>query len=35
LTAGAERVHPYRKLFEAGPSTLAGWLASPAEAPAK
>jgi DNA-binding NarL/FixJ family response regulator len=27
LAAGAERVHPYRKLFEDGPDTLAAWLA--------
>jgi len=26
LEAGAERVHPYRKLFDNGPATLAGWL---------
>ena len=26
LAAGAERVHPYRKLFEDGPKTLALWL---------
>lgn len=26
LAAGAERVHPYRKLFEDGPETLATWL---------
>ena len=34
LAAGAERVHPYRKLFEAGPATLTAWLASAAEVPA-
>jgi DNA-binding NarL/FixJ family response regulator len=39
LDAGAERVHPYRKLFEDGPQTLARWLAAGAagaavEAPA-
>lgn len=28
LAAGAERVYAYRKLFEDGPATLAGWLAS-------
>ena len=28
LDAGAERVHPYRKLFEDGPATLARWLAT-------
>ena len=27
LAAGAERVHPYRKLFEDGPKVLAAWLA--------
>ena len=26
LAAGADRVHPYRKLFEDGPGTLATWL---------
>ncbi len=26
LAAGAERVYAYRKLFEDGPATLAGWL---------
>ncbi|HEY8990276.1 MAG TPA: hypothetical protein VIM39_14720, partial [Candidatus Limnocylindrales bacterium] len=26
LEAGAERVHPYRKLFENGPATLTSWL---------
>ena len=26
LAAGAERVHPYRKLFDDGPATLAKWL---------
>jgi DNA-binding NarL/FixJ family response regulator len=26
LAAGAERVYAYRKLFEAGPATLKGWL---------
>jgi DNA-binding NarL/FixJ family response regulator len=26
LAAGAERVHPYRKLFDDGPATLATWL---------
>jgi len=31
LDAGAERVHPYRRLFEDGPRQLAAWLAeSPA-----
>ncbi len=28
LAAGAERVYAYRKLFEAGPETLAAWLES-------
>jgi DNA-binding response OmpR family regulator len=28
IEAGAERVHPYRKLFEDGPPTLARWLAT-------
>lgn len=28
LAAGAERVHPYRQLFEDGPATLARWLAA-------
>jgi hypothetical protein len=27
LAAGAERVHPYRRLFEDGPRQLAAWLA--------
>ena len=26
LAAGADRVYAYRKLFEAGPATLAAWL---------
>jgi DNA-binding response OmpR family regulator len=26
LAAGAEKVHPYRKLFEDGPETLTAWL---------
>jgi len=26
LAAGADKVHPYRKLFEDGPKTLATWL---------
>ena len=26
LARGAERVYAYRKLFEDGPSTIAGWL---------
>jgi DNA-binding response OmpR family regulator len=28
LSAGADRVYAYRKLFEAGPDTLSHWLAS-------
>lgn len=28
LEAGAERVYAYRKLFEDGPATIAGWLAA-------
>jgi DNA-binding response OmpR family regulator len=35
LEAGAERVHPYRKLFENGPATLASWLNPEVEAPAR
>jgi DNA-binding NarL/FixJ family response regulator len=31
LAAGAERVYPYRKLFDDGPATLAGWLAGGAQ----
>lgn len=31
-TAGADRVYAYRKLFEAGPATLAAWIAK--ESPA-
>lgn len=27
LAAGADRVHPYRRLFEDGPRQLATWLA--------
>ena len=27
LAAGAERVYAYRKLFQDGPRTIAGWLA--------
>jgi NADPH:quinone reductase-like Zn-dependent oxidoreductase len=27
LAAGADRVHPYRQLFEDGPRQLARWLA--------
>lgn len=33
LTAGAERVYAYRKLFEAGADLMRGWLASAAPAP--
>lgn len=32
LAAGADRVYPYRKLFEDGPATLAAWLGRSAEA---
>lgn len=28
LLAGAERVHPYRQLFEDGPRQIARWLAA-------
>ena len=31
LAAGAERVHPYRKLFDDGEKTLAAWLAAAPE----
>lgn len=36
LAAGADRVHPYRRLFEDGPRQLALWLAEdhPVESPA-
>jgi DNA-binding NarL/FixJ family response regulator len=36
LAAGADRVHPYRRLFEDGPRLLAAWLAqvNGVEAPA-
>jgi hypothetical protein len=27
IAAGADRVHPYRRLFEDGPKQLAAWLA--------
>jgi DNA-binding response OmpR family regulator len=30
LSAGADRVYAYRKLFEDGPATIAAWLARPA-----
>jgi hypothetical protein len=35
IEAGADRVHPYRRLFEDGPRQLARWLAEdhPVEAP--
>ncbi len=32
LAAGADRVHPYRRLFEDGPRQLARWLALEAAA---
>ena len=35
LEAGAERVHPYRKLFDRGPATLAAWLNPEVEATAR
>jgi DNA-binding NarL/FixJ family response regulator len=35
LAAGAERVHPYRKLFEDGPATLGKWLNPVVEASAR
>jgi len=35
LTAGAERVLPYRRLFEDGPAILASWLAPKAEIPVR
>ena len=35
LEAGAERVHPYRKLFDRGPATLAAWLNPEVEAAAR
>jgi DNA-binding response OmpR family regulator len=28
LAAGADRVHPYRQLFEDGPRQIAAWLAT-------
>jgi len=33
MAAGAERVHPYRKLFEDGHAALAAWLGVPVPAP--
>lgn len=33
LASGAERVVPYRKLFEDGPATIGAWLVSGAPAP--
>jgi DNA-binding NarL/FixJ family response regulator len=35
LAAGAERVHPYRRLFDDGPATLAKWLNPAVEATAR
>jgi DNA-binding NarL/FixJ family response regulator len=35
LAAGAERFHPYRRLFEDGPATLARWLDTGLETPAR
>jgi DNA-binding NarL/FixJ family response regulator len=34
LAAGAERVYPYRKLFDDGPATIEKWLNPVVEAPA-
>ena len=31
IAAGADRVHPYRQLFEDGPRQLAAWLATEPE----
>ena len=31
LTAGADRVYAYRKLFDDGPAAITAWLARPAE----
>lgn len=35
LAAGAERVHPYRKLFDDGPATIEKWLNRVVEASAR
>jgi fructose-1,6-bisphosphatase/inositol monophosphatase family enzyme len=35
LAAGAERVHPYRKLFDDGPATIEKWLNPVVEASAR
>ena len=35
LARGAERVYAYRKLFEDGPATIAGWLGDSREAAAE
>ena len=35
LDAGADRVLAYRKLFDDGPATIAGWLAGPTPATAR
>jgi hypothetical protein len=35
LARGAERVYAYRKLFEDGPATIAGWLGESREAAAE
>ena len=32
LAAGASRVYAYRKLYDDGPATIAGWLDLPAPA---
>ncbi len=31
LDAGADKVHPYRRLFEDGPRQIAAWLAPASE----
>jgi len=35
IAAGADRVHPYRRLFEDGPRQLAKWLAADEDAKAR
>lgn len=34
IAAGADRVHPYRRLFEDGPRQVGAWLAAPPATPA-
>lgn len=34
IAAGADRVHPYRRLFEDGPRQMGAWLESPLATPA-